>query len=110
MQRSAALLPRRTSFLSFYLSLHFIPRRNLRHGIRLLVADREDHQFAVLRIDEQLYGCEELPEGQPVCCDVLLEDAAGQRRVLAYPDAELTRLGINEGDAVRLEHHTLTKC
>ena len=39
-----------------------------------------------------------------------LEDAAGQRRVLAYPDAELTRLGINEGDAVRLEHHTLTKC
>ena len=34
----------------------------------------------------------------------------GQRRVLAYPDAELTRLGINEGDAVRLEHHTLTKC
>ncbi len=66
--------------------------------------------YHVLRIDEQLYGCEELPEGQPVCCDVLLEDAAGQRRVLAYPDAELTRLGINEGDAVRLEHHTLIKC
>ena len=59
--------------------------------------------YHVLRIDEQLYGCEELPEGQPVCCDVLLEDAAGQRRVLAC-------LGINEGDAVRLEHHTLTKC
>ena len=35
--------------------------------------------YHVLRIDEQLYGCEELPEGQPVCCDVLLEDAAGQR-------------------------------
>ena len=27
--------------------------------------------YHVLRIDEQLYGCEELPEGQPVCCDVL---------------------------------------
>ena len=27
--------------------------------------------YRVLRIDEQLYGCEELPEGQPVCCDVL---------------------------------------
>ena len=66
--------------------------------------------YHVLRIDEQLYGCEELPEGQPLCCDVLLEDSAGQRRVLAYPDAELARLGINEGDAVRLEHHTLTKC
>ena len=63
-------------------------------------------EYRVLRIDEQLYGCEELPEGQPVCCDVLLEDAAGQRRVLArilpYPDRELTRLGIDEGDTVCL--------
>ena len=37
--------------------------------------------YRVLRIDEQLYGCEELPEGQPVCCDVLLEDETGERRV-----------------------------
>lgn len=65
--------------------------------------------YRVLRIDEQLYGCEELPEGQPVCCDVLLEDAAGERRVIAYPDAALTRLGIDEGDTVRLDHHTLIK-
>ena len=65
--------------------------------------------YRVLRIDEQLYGCEELPEGQPVLCDVLLEDAAGQRRVIAYPDAELTRLGIDEGDTVALQNHTLTK-
>ena len=35
--------------------------------------------YRVLRIDEQLYGCEELPEGQPVCCDVLLEDETGER-------------------------------
>ena len=63
--------------------------------------------YRVLRIDEQLYGCEELPEGQPVLCDVLLEDAGGGRRVLAYPDAELTRLGINEGDRVTLTGHTL---
>ena len=65
--------------------------------------------YRVLRIDEQLYGCEELPEGQPVCCDVLLEDETGERRVIAYPDAELTRLGIDEGDTVRLDHHTLIK-
>ena len=31
--------------------------------------------YRVLRIEEQLYGCEELPEGQPVLCDVLLENA-----------------------------------
>ena len=67
-------------------------------------------RYRVLRIDEQLYGCEELPEGQPVLCDVLLEDPAGQRRVLAYPDAELTRLDIHEGDTVHLCCHTLTKC
>ena len=58
--------------------------------------------YRVLRIDEQLYGCEELPEGQPVCCDVLLADETGERRVIAYPDAALTRLGIDEGDTVAL--------
>ena len=34
-------------------------------------------EYRVLRIDEQLYGCEELPAGQPVLCDVTLTDAAG---------------------------------
>jgi len=65
--------------------------------------------YRVLRIDEQLYGCEELEEGQPVCCDVLLEDAAGNRRVIAYPDAELTALDIQEGDRVTLIDHKLHK-
>lgn len=66
-------------------------------------------RYRVLRIEEQMYGCEELPEGQPVLCDVVLENDAGDRRVLAYPDAELTRLGIDEGDTVQLKDHTLTK-
>ena len=26
--------------------------------------------YRVLRIEEQMYGCEELPAGQPVLCDV----------------------------------------
>ena len=30
-------------------------------------------EYRVLRIDEQLYGCEELPEGAEVCCDVTVE-------------------------------------
>ena len=34
-------------------------------------------EYRVLRIDEQLYGCEELPAGQPVLCDVTLTDTAG---------------------------------
>ena len=54
----------------------------------------------VLRIEEQMYGCEELPEGTEVCCDVTLEAADGTRYTLACPDAELTRKDINEGDMV----------
>ena len=60
-------------------------------------------EYRVLRIDEQMYGCEELPAGQPVLCDVLLEAADGTRRTLPYPDRELTRLAINEGDTVCLQ-------
>ena len=41
----------------------------------------EEKNYRVLRIEEQLYGCEELPEGQPVLCDVLLEAADGTQRV-----------------------------
>lgn len=58
--------------------------------------------YRVLRIDEQLYGCEELPAGQPVLCDVTLADPAGETRTLPYPDKELTRLGIDEGSTVIL--------
>ena len=42
--------------------------------------------YRVLRIEEQMYGCEELPAGQPVLCDVTLADPAGARRTLPYPD------------------------
>ena len=67
--------------------------------------------YRVVRIDEQLYGCEELPAGQPVLCDVLLADAAGHQRTLPYPDKELTRLGIDEGSTVALAADgTLRKC
>lgn len=58
--------------------------------------------YRVTRIDEQMYGCEELPAGQPVLCDVLLTDAAGNQRILPYPDNELARLGIDEGSTVVL--------
>ena len=40
---------------------------------------------------------------------VLRIDETGERRVIAYPDAALTRLGIDEGDTVRLDRHTLIK-
>ena len=33
--------------------------------------------YRVLRIEEQMYGCEELPAGQPVLCDVTLSSPPG---------------------------------
>lgn len=47
-------------------------------------------------------ACEELPAGQPVLCDVVLEGTDGACCTLPYPDKELTRLGIDEGSRVHL--------
>ena len=58
--------------------------------------------YRILRIEEQMYGCEELPAGQPVLCDVVLEGTDGACCTLPYPDKELTRLGIDEGSTVVL--------
>ena len=59
-------------------------------------------RYRVLRIEEQMYGCEELPAGQPVLCDVVLEGTDGACCTLPCPDKELTRLGIDEGSRVHL--------
>ena len=56
----------------------------------------------VVRMEDQLYGWEGLPAGQPVLCDVLRADAAGTQRVLPYPDEALTAQSIQEGDTVAL--------
>ena len=47
-------------------------------------------EYRVLRIDEQLYGCEELPAGQPVLCDVTLTDAAGAARIPSWASTKET--------------------
>ena len=63
----------------------------------------------VLRIDEQMYGCEELPPEAQVCCDVTVETAAGARQVVACPDAWLTRQNIREGDTLLWDGTALHK-
>ena len=63
----------------------------------------------VLRIEEQMYGCEELPEGAEVCCDVTVEAADGTRKTLSCPDAALIRQGIGEGDRVLWDGMELKK-
>lgn len=66
-------------------------------------------RYRVVRIEEQMYGCEELPEGAEVYCDVTVEAADGTRKILSCPDAELTRQGIDEGDAVLWDGTALRK-
>ena len=47
--------------------------------------------------------------GAEVCCDVTVEAADGIRKTLSCPDAELTRQGIDEGDAVLWDGTALRK-
>lgn len=42
-------------------------------------------RYRVVRIEEQMYGCEELPEGAEVCCDVTVEAADGTGRPCPAP-------------------------
>lgn len=58
--------------------------------------------YRVLRIDEQLYGCEELPARSAGAVRCHAGRPCGERRTLPYPDKELTRLGIDEGSTVVL--------
>ena len=46
-------------------------------------------EYRVLRIEEQMYGCEELPAGQPVLCDVVLEGTDGACCTLPCPSPVL---------------------
>lgn len=66
-------------------------------------------KYKIFRIEEQLYGCEELPADQPILVDVVLEGADGTRRVLPYPDEALLRGGMEEGDSVELTDGILRK-
>ncbi|MDD6390885.1 MAG: hypothetical protein PUG28_00935 [Gemmiger formicilis] len=66
-------------------------------------------KYKIFRIEEQLYGCEELPADQPILVDVVLEGADGTRRVLPYPDEALRRSGMEEGDSVELTDGILRK-
>ena len=42
-------------------------------------------RYRVVRIEEQMYGCEELPEGAEVCCDVTVEAGTAPGRPCPAP-------------------------
>lgn len=58
-------------------------------------------EYTVVKIEEDMnFGCEEHVEGTPVMAVVTLRDDDGMERVIKYPDKELYRLDINEGDRI----------
>ena len=70
--------------------------------------------YRVSRIGEADYGCEELPEGAPVLCEVELAGLPGTEGVdgptsVLVPDADLTARDIREGDTVLLAGGALQK-
>lgn len=70
--------------------------------------------YRVRRIGEADFGCEELPEGAPVLCEVELEglpgtDEAGSAAAVLAPDASLAVQGIAEGDVVLRSGDSLQK-
>src|SRR5699024_4905959 len=70
--------------------------------------------YRVGRIGEADVGCEELPEGAPVLCEVELEglagtDGAGCAAAVLTPDASLAAQGIAEGDVVLRSGDSLQK-
>lgn len=54
-------------------------------------------EYRVLRIEEQMYGCEELPAGSPCCAMWCWRAPTVPCCTLPARTKELTRLGIDEG-------------
>lgn len=53
-------------------------------------------KYKVINITEQDFGCEELPEGQKYCVDVLLENIEDSTRMtISVPDDELYKKNID---------------
>ena len=64
-------------------------------------------EFIAVKIEEDMdYGCEERTVGAPVMAVLTIRDSAGKEQVIRYPDKELYRMGVNEGDRIFLDPKT----
>lgn len=53
-------------------------------------------KYKVIKITEQDFGCEERPEGQKYCVDVLLSNTENNNMItVSVPDAELYKKNID---------------
>jgi hypothetical protein len=65
--------------------------------------DAPSNARRVVRIEEDDYGCEELPEGQEPQVRVILEDEKGDQTAVKASDRLLRERGIDEGDLVTVD-------
>ena len=59
-------------------------------------------KYKILKIYDDDYGCEGVPEGQEPMCSVLIQDSKGKERWIKLSDSHLTENNINEGDTAEL--------
>ena len=59
-------------------------------------------KYKILKIYDDDYGCEGVPEGQKPMCSVLIQDSQGNERWIKLSDEYLTDNNLNEGDTVEL--------
>ena len=53
--------------------------------------------YKILRIIEEDYGCEGIPEGEELMCSVLVSDENGNEKWLKMPDSFLTEHNLSKG-------------
>lgn len=56
----------------------------------------------ILKIYDDDYGCEGVPEGQEPMCSVLIQDSQGNESWIKLSDEYLTENSLNEDDTVEL--------
>ncbi len=59
-------------------------------------------QYTILKIWEDDYGCEGVPEGEEPMCRVLVQAPDGAEQWIRMADRELTERGLDEGDPIEL--------
>ena len=60
-------------------------------------------KYKIIRIDECDYGCEGIPDGQPLKDEVTIETESGNQFIMQIEDALLYKLNLNEGDSFTID-------
>ena len=59
-------------------------------------------QYKILKIYDDDYGCEGVPEDQEPMCSVLIQDSKGNEQWVKLSDTYLTENNLSEGDIAEL--------